>query len=703
MRRLNPDPALLHQGMRDPLLFPLFEPVDTLPGIGPKLKPLLEHLIGGSTVWDLLLHLPERWLDRRPVSRFDALVPGELATVCGEVQAIKPPYNDRAPTRIELSDGTDVLTLTYFRANPRWLQGQFPLGKTRLVSGKVDTFRDALQMSHPDYVLDPERDAPPPGVEPVYALTAGLSNKKVHAAILAALDHLPQTLPEWSDPALLKQKGWPAVHAAFRGLHAPDQYDEDAFARCHARLAYDEALARELTFMRARAKRKQIRAPEIPPAPDALNKLVKTLPYTPTQAQIRATREIMDDLAKSFPMRRMLQGDVGSGKTLVGAFAAVQAAKTGFQTAFMAPTEVLARQQYVTLDTLLSPLGFTVAALTGRDKGRLRDATLIGLGDGTIDVVAGTHALFQEGVQFDKLGLIIVDEQHRFGVSDRIKLRSKGRAPHVLVMSATPIPRTLAQTIHGDLDVSILDEKPPGRRPVETRVLPDSRIESVIGAIGRALVRGERAFWVCPRVETDGEDGRSAISRAAMLAQHLGEPVGLVHGRLRSDEKDAALEAFRTGKTRILVATTVIEVGVDVPEATIMVIERAEGFGLAQLHQLRGRVGRGQRDSFCLLIYHPPLTATARERLETLRRTEDGFEIAEADFRLRGPGDMLGKRQSGVLDHRILRLPEQKHLTEIAHKDARMASETAETMPPERANALNLLSQLLSPDLRFSD
>lgn len=689
--------------MRDPRLFPLFQPVSTLPGIGPKLTPLLEHLIGGTTVWDLLLHLPERWLDRRPVDSFASLVAGELATVSGEVHAVKAPFSERAPARIELFDGSDILTVTYFRANPRWLQSQFPVGKIRQVSGRVDLFRDELQMTHPDYVLDPEHDRPPPVAEPIYRLTAGLTNKKVHATILHALDHVPRDLPEWIDGPFLAQRAWPDFPAALHGLHAPKVFDKRALEKCQDRLAYDEALARELTFMRARAQRRSVRAMEVPAAPEALNRLVRTLPYVPTQAQIRATREIMADLAKSYPMRRMLQGDVGSGKTLVGAFAAVQAAETGFQTAFMAPTEVLARQQFATLDTLLSPLGFSVAALTGRDKGRLREATLMALGNGDIDIVAGTHALFQEGVSFDKLGLIIVDEQHRFGVADRLKLRSKGRAPHVLVMSATPIPRTLAQTVHGDLDVSILDEKPPGRRPVETRVLPDTRMDNVIAAVGRALQRGERAFWVCPRVETDSEDGRSAISRAAMLSERLGEKVGLVHGRMKSDEKDNALEAFRAGKTRILVATTVIEVGVDVPEATIMVIERAEGFGLAQLHQLRGRVGRGAQDSFCLLIYHPPLTDMARERLETLRRTEDGFEIAEADFRLRGPGDMLGKRQSGLIDHRILQLPRHKTLIDIAHKDAQLASEKADSISALRAEGLSLLSQLLSPDLRYSD
>ncbi|MEM1390798.1 MAG: ATP-dependent DNA helicase RecG, partial [Pseudomonadota bacterium] len=648
--------------MRDERLFSLFQPVDALPGIGPKLKPSLERLIGGETVWDLLLHMPDRWLDRRPRDSFDDLVPDEVATVRGEVQAVISPYTDRAPTRVRLFDGSAFLTLTYFRADGRWLQGQFPIGKDRIVSGRVAEYQGEMQMSHPDYVIDPDKGPFPPPVEPIYPLTAGLTNKRVHSAAKAALDLVPNALPEWIDPALCEAKNWNDFKTSLRDVHAPLAWDEDAIARAHDRLAYDEALARELTFGRARATRRRQAAASVAPQSDALNALVKTLPYKPTSAQIRATKEIMGDMARDFPMRRMLQGDVGAGKTLVGAFAAVQAAAGRFQTAFMAPTEVLARQQYETLDTLLSPLGYTVAALTGRDKGKAREATLMGLADGSIQIIAGTHALFQTGVSFANLALTIVDEQHRFGVFDRAKLMSKGQAPHTLVMSATPIPRTLAQTVHGDLDVSILDEKPAGRQPVETRAIPDTRMDDIVDAVGRAIKRSERAFWVCPRVDADDEDGSSAVARAAMLRDQLRVPVGLVHGRLKGEEKDAALEAFRSGETKLLVATTVIEVGVDVPEATIMVIERAEGFGLAQLHQLRGRVGRGLKESFCLLVYRAPLTETARERLDTLRRTEDGFEIAEADFKLRGPGDMLGKAQSGLIAHRIIRLPEDADL-----------------------------------------
>ncbi len=688
--------------MRDERLFPLFQNLDALPGIGPKLKPVLEYLVDGTTVWDVLLHMPERWLDRRPKDSFDSLEAGEVATVRGEVHAVKAPYNDKSPTRIELFDGSGFLVITYFRADPRWLQGQFPVGKERIVSGRIEEYRGERQMTHPDYVVDPDKGELPPTVEPIYPLTAGLTNKRVHTSTKAALELVANNLPEWIDPNLVKKEAWPGFKAALTAIHAPEHWDPEATELARTRLAYDEALARELTFARARVARTQRPAPAIPEKPDALNALVKTLPYKPTKAQIRATKEIMADMAVPHPMRRMLQGDVGAGKTLVGAFAAVQAAAGGFQTAFMAPTEVLARQQYETIDKQLSPLGYTIAALTGRDKGKAREAVLMGLGDGSIQVVAGTQALFQAGVAFKNLGLVIVDEQHRFGVVDRMKLARKGAAPHVLVMSATPIPRTLAQSVHGDLDISILDEKPVGRQPIETRAISDERIGDVISAISRALKRDERVFWVCPRVDADDDDS-SATARAAALKDQLRVPVGLVHGRMKGEEKDAALEAFRSGRTKVLVATTVIEVGVDVPDATIMVIERAEGFGLAQLHQLRGRVGRGDKASFCILLYRPPLTDMAKERLETLRKTEDGFEIAEADFKLRGPGDLLGKRQSGLINYRLIDLQTHGDLIPIARQDARYAIEHAGAMTAQRAEALAVLSQLLSPDLTFSE
>ena len=676
----------------------MFAGLETLTGVGPKLKPLLERLVDGDTLWDLLLHLPERWVDRRVRASFEQVVFGEVATVQGEVHAYQAPYSDKAPHRIQLFDGTGFLTLAFFRADGRWLQGQFPIGSTRIVSGRVEDFNGERQMTHPDYIVDPAKGDRPPEVEPIYGLTAGLTNKRVHALAVQALDSVPDDLPEWGDAHLVAQRGWVGFKAALTGLHNPSVYDEAAFEAARLRLAYDEALARESAFALARASRKRRNAPAIPKAQVAQSRLARSLPFRQTGAQVRAVAEISNDMSSQSPMRRMLQGDVGSGKTLVGALAAVQAATGGFQSAFMAPTEVLARQQYETLDKLLSPLGYTVASLTGRDKGAAREGTLLGLADGSIQVVAGTHALFQESVVFRNLGLIIVDEQHRFGVQDRMRLVGKAVSPHMLVMSATPIPRTLAQAVHGDLDVTILDEKPEGRKPVETRAVPDTRIEEVVDAVGRAIKRGERAFWVCPKVDVDDDDS-TAVGRHAALKDQLGVPVGLVHGRMKPTEKDSALEDFRSGRTKILVATTVIEVGVDVPEATIMVIERAEGFGLAQLHQLRGRVGRGDKPSFCLLLYRPPLGEMARERLETLRRTEDGFEIAEADFKLRGPGDMLGIRQAGATDYRIIDLSRHADLLAIAKKDATAVVEADPDLTGPRGKALRLVRELLTPRL----
>lgn len=687
--------------MRDERLFPLFQPVDTLPGIGPKLLSAFERLLHGTAIWDLLLHLPERWLDRRVRDSFESVEIGEVATVRGEVHGVKAPYNDRAPHRVQLYDGTGFLTLIFFRADGRWLQNQFPVGKDRIVSGRIDEYKGERQMTHPDHIVDPERDPPPPAVEPIYRLTAGLTNKRVHGAAVAALEHVPDDLPAWADVHLATARHWPQFKQALTDLHAPDVFEPQRFERARERLAYDEALAREAAFALARASRARRIAPKIGPAAPAQRKVAATLPYELTGAQKRAINDIARDLASPVPMRRMLQGDVGAGKTLVGALAAVQAADSGFQTAFMAPTEVLARQQFATLDTLLSPLGYGVDALTGREKGSAREAKLMALADGSIQIVAGTHALFQESVQFANLGLVIVDEQHRFGVADRTRLAGKAESPHMLVMSATPIPRTLAQAVHGDLDVTILDEKPAGRQPVETRALPDSRIEEVVSAIGRAAARGERAFWICPKVDAEDDDLASAVARHAALSEQLRIPVGLVHGRLKPAEKDDALEDFRSGRTQVLVATTVVEVGVDVPEATIMVIERAEMFGLAQLHQLRGRVGRGSEKSFCLLVYRAPLGQTARERLDTLRRTNDGFEIAEADFRLRGPGDVLGLRQAGAVDYAIIDLSRDAELLEIARKDAGAAISADPELTGERGRALSLVRQLFQPrDLR---
>lgn len=664
--------------MRDPRLYPLFAGLDSLPGVGPKTAPLLAKAVGGERVLDLLLHLPERWLVRRVVDRLDDLKEGELAVVNAVVESHEPSRRENHPHRVRMSDETGFLSLVFFRANTAWLKAQLPVGVRRMVAGKVEDWNGARQIVHPDPILDPAKEPPPPGVEPIYRLSAGLSNRKLHHAVLAALARVPDDLEDWCDGALRAREGWPDFAGALTALHAPVQYDEAALERARARLAHDEALAREIMFQRARAQRESRRASALPVNETRRQVLEARLPWAPTGAQMRAVAEIGADMARPHPMRRMLQGDVGSGKTLVAAFAALQAADADHQVAVMAPTEVLARQQFATLRGLLTPMGVEVAALTGRDRGAGREVVRMGLAEGSVGVVVGTHALFQDTVSFRRLGLVIVDEQHRFGVSDRARLLDKGEddtglAPHTLVMSATPIPRTLALAIHGDVDMSILDEKPPGRSPVRTAAKPDTAIDEVISAVGRALERGEQAFWICPRVDADDEGDASAVHRQAALKLALGREVALVHGRLKPEEKDAALERFRSAEVQVLVATTVVEVGVDVPDATIMVIERAETFGLAQLHQLRGRVGRGSKPAACLLLYRAPLSEAGQKRLQILRETEDGFRIAEADFAMRGPGDILGLRQSGVPEFRVIRLPGDAGLMGWARDAARLA------------------------------
>lgn len=662
--------------MRDERLFPFFASLTALKGLGPKLAPAVERLVGGDRVGDMLFHLPERWLDRRLREHFDETHFGEVATVRGEVQSVETGRTETQPARVRLADETGFLTLVYFRANGAWLRSQFPEGAVRVVSGRIDEYNGERQIVHPDHAIDPDKEDMPPEVEPIYRLTAGLTNKRLHGFQLAALDTLPASLPEWADRGLLEKRQWPGFIEALRHLHSPAAYDEESFARARERLAHDEAFSRELVFQRVRASREAHRAPKIETRRERIVELTRTLPFRPTDAQFRAAKDIANDMAEARPMRRMVQGDVGSGKTLVAAFAALQTADAGYQTAVMAPTEVLARQQYHTLKTFLAPMGIEVASLTGRDKGRAREAVLMSLADGSAKVAVGTHALFQDTVAFRRLGLIIVDEQHRFGVSDRARLVDKGAGldglvPHTLVMSATPIPRTLAMAVHGDVDMSILDEKPAGRKPVITVAKPDTAIEEVLSAVGRAVERGEQAFWICPRVDAD-DDEASAVHRHASLRQRYGVEIALVHGRMKPEEKDRELERFRSSEAGVLVATTVVEVGVDVPNATIMVIERAEGFGLAQLHQLRGRVGRGDKPAYCLLLYRPPLTEGGKKRIETLRETDDGFAIAEADFKLRGPGDMLGLKQSGLPDFRVLRLPDDAELLAIARDEARL-------------------------------
>ncbi|MFC7290634.1 ATP-dependent DNA helicase RecG [Hirschia litorea] len=684
--------------MRPDILFPFFKDLKSLSGIGPKTAPLLQKLVGGDKVLDLLLHLPTHWIDRsvRP-SFFDTIV-GEIATVRGTVDSVFAGHGN-GPTRVRLIDDTGFLTLVFFRAQPSWLQKQFPLNQEMIVSGLIEDFNNQRQMVHPDHVCNPAKGEKPPKVEPVYGLTAGVSSRMLQKAIAGALSEL-ETLPEWINSELLLKRKWPSFNEALKQLHQPDILDEEAFALARERLAYDEALAREIAMMHVRIERLKVPSSPIPKQPHATNNLLDALKFSPTRAQLKAFNDIQADIGRKMPMRRMLQGDVGSGKTLVAALAVAQTAAAGKFTAFMSPTEVLARQQAEALEAFLAPIGYRCEALTGRDSKKRRNEVMEGVANGKIHCLSGTQSLYQTGVEFPDLGLVIIDEQHRFGVADRLKLTNKGIAPHLLMMSATPIPRTLASAINGDLDTSILDEKPAGRKPVTTRVASEERIEEVMAAVSRASERGERAFWVCPAVDAEGAEDSAATVRKAILDDVVKRPVALVHGKMPPAEKDAALDAFRKGDASVLVATTVVEVGVDVPEATIMVIERAEGFGLAQLHQLRGRVGRGDKPSSCLLLYKPPLTQSGQARLNVLRETDDGFAIAEADFKLRGPGDLLGLQQSGLPRFRVLDLTQHADLFAIAREDSRARlSKDAPPSSQQSAESTLLLTELFKTNI----
>jgi ATP-dependent DNA helicase RecG len=554
-------------------------------------------------------------------------------------------------------------------------------------------------MTHPDYILAPENANDLPLYETLYPLSAGLSQKVARKAVLGALQNLP-TLPEWLDEAMLRQQDWPSFHEAILRLHAPEHpIDVKVDAPPRLRLAYDELFAKQLAMALVRENTRRAKGRPLVATGQYVDDLLGAAPFEPTGAQRVAFAEISADMTSPFRMARLLQGDVGAGKTFVAAMACAQAAEAGAQVALMAPTEILARQHAETLKTMLDPVGLTVEAITGRDKGKPRQALATGLAEGYIDVVVGTHALFQDAVEFKDLGLVIIDEQHRFGVHDRLKLTEKGHKPDLLVMTATPIPRTLALTAYGDLDVSKLDEKPAGRKPIETRILPLQRLDDVIEGVGRAIKTGDQVYWVCPLVE-DSEliDLSSVEDRHRQLTAIFGNRVGLLHGRLSAQEKEAMSQAFKRGEYDILVATTVIEVGVDAPNATIMVIEHAERFGLAQLHQLRGRVGRGDKQSTCLLMYKGPLSVNGKARLEIMRQSEDGFLIAEKDWELRGSGDLLGSRQSGLPNYRLADLDKHKSLLETAVQDARLLAQTDPALSTPRGEAAKHLLYLFEQD-----
>ena len=676
--------------MRPDILNPLFAEVEVLKGIGPGLAKPLKRL-GLERVVDVLFHLPVSWIDRKRVDVLDVADAGQVVTVLVTPVDYRQ-AGARGPFRVYATDREgNYLTLTFFN-NPGWAKKQLPLGQLKIVSGRMETYGQELQMVHPDHVLEPAEALDLPEREPVYALSEGITSKRLGDFAGQALARAPD-LCEWIEPSLLASRGWPSWKDSLARSHA-----DPAEAGARERLAYDEVFANQLALMLVRASSRKRRG--TPLRGDGRLRNALKLPYAPTGAQSRAIAEIEGDLQQEVPMLRLLQGDVGSGKTLVALMAMLCAVEAGAQAALLAPTEILARQHYETLARQLTGVPVTVAILTGRDKGRVRESTLMGLADGSIDILVGTHAIFQEMVAYRRLGLAVVDEQHRFGVAQRMMLAAKAeRPPHLLVMTATPIPRTLTLTQYGEMDVSRLDEMPPGRQPIETRVLSSERLSEVIDGLARHIARGGQAYWVCPLVEeSEASDQAAAEERAQMLRLRFGDKIGLVHGRMKGPEKDSVMAAFQRAEIAVLVATTVIEVGVDVPNSTLMIVEGADRFGLAQLHQLRGRVGRGEGRSVCLLLRGNALSETARARLALLRESNDGFRIAEEDLRLRGAGEILGTKQSGEAQFRLASPEQLQALAPTAHGDARLLVDRDGGLEGERGRAARVLLYLMERD-----
>jgi ATP-dependent DNA helicase RecG len=676
--------------MRPDRLNPLFVESASLKGVGPQLTRPLERL-ELNRIKDFVYHLPDRFVQRRVVANLDVASEGENIVVALTPTEYRASAG-RGPMRVLAADlAGNVCAVAYFGRNSSWGKKQLPLGEKRWVAGRLDRYGDMLQIVHPDHVSEDSAAMLGQLIEPVYALSEGLTQGRLAALVSQALERI-QDLPEWIEPGLLEKMKWPSWRDALLLAHKAEH------AEARDRLAYDELLANSLALMLVRnANRARVGTPLV-----GNGKLRDTLrlPFALTGAQRRSIGEIEGDLAQAAPMLRLLQGDVGSGKTVVALEAMLIAVEAGAQSALLAPTEILARQHFATLSGMLAGTGVNITLLTGRDKGRARESILMGLLDGSIDMVVGTHAIFQESVAYKNLALVVIDEQHRFGVGQRLMLTQKGkRTPHCLAMTATPIPRTLTLAQYGEMDVSRLDEMPPGRQPIDTRVVAVDRIADVVGALARHLESGQQAYWVCPMVrESELDDIAAAEARYAEMSLRFGEQVVLVHGQLRPEIKDAAMERFVRGEAKLLVATTVIEVGVDVPSSTLMVIEQAERFGLAQLHQLRGRVGRGEGKSTCLLLRGSGLSETSRERLALMRETQDGFRLAEEDLRLRGGGELLGTRQSGDTPFRVANLEQITRLLPIAHDDARLLIERDGGLTAVRGESARLLLYLFERD-----
>ncbi|MGB3165379.1 MAG: ATP-dependent DNA helicase RecG [Alteraurantiacibacter sp.] len=680
--------------MRPEILNPLFAVTESLEGVGPKLKKPLARL-GLERVRDVLYHLPERFVIRRAVKDLDDAQVGEQVVVPLTVVEHRASRSSRGPYRVLVGDERgNICALTYFGRASYSAKKELPVGAKRWVAGRLDQYDQMLQIVHPDHVAEESSEAMGRMVEPVYRLAEGLTQPRVASLVEQALARAPE-LPEWIDKGTLEREGWPEWRAALGEAHRGEA------AKARDRLAYDELFANQLALMLIRQRNRARKGQPLQGDGCLRGKL--QLPFPLTGAQQRSVDEIAGDMAQANPMLRLLQGDVGAGKTVVALEAMLVAVEAGAQAAMLAPTELLARQHFESLRALARPTGVEIALLTGRDKGKARESILMGLLDGSIDIVVGTHAIFQDTVSYRNLGLVVIDEQHRFGVGQRLMLTQKGRVtPHTLTMTATPIPRTLVLANHGEMEVSRLDELPPGRQAIDTRVLPVERMDDIIAAVGRHIAAGSQAYWVCPMVrdsETMDDDIAAAEARYAALREAFGELVALVHGQLAPELKDEGMARFSAGEAKLLVATTVIEVGVDVPDATLMVIEQAERFGLAQLHQLRGRVGRGSEKSICLLLRSAALSETGKKRLELMKASQDGFELAEEDLKLRGGGEILGTRQSGEEGFNTATLEQVTRLIDTATADAKLLVENEGGLDGSpRGEAARLVLYLLERD-----
>ncbi|MDH5722539.1 MAG: ATP-dependent DNA helicase RecG [Alphaproteobacteria bacterium] len=681
------------------ILDPLFRSINILPGIGPSSQKRIEKLIGGGKILDLLFHAPVDFIDRRFTPQIADAPNNRIATLQIKVEKHIPNSRKSLPYRVKVIDDSGSMDLVFFHAKSPWIEKSLPLGETRIISGKVEYFHGKAQMVHPDFIGSVEEKADIQTIEPIYPLTQGITNKVLRKAMLSALK-LTSAFPEWLDTAHLTKTKWPDWKTAIHKLHNPEsEKDLDLLAAQRSRLAYDELLANQITIALIRRNQIMVSGRSFKPSVNLHNLIVKNLPFELTGAQKRSLKEINEDMASNRRMLRLLQGDVGSGKTIVACLAAMNAIENGAQAAILAPTEILARQHAESMREWLQAASVRYVILTGRDKGKKRETLVSQIKNGAAQLIIGTHAIFQDDIKYHDLGLAIIDEQHRFGVHQRMSLSGKGEKADILVMTATPIPRTLSLTNYGDLEISKLDEKPPGRKPVETLLIPKEKIEDLISGLKRKIDEGNRVYWVCPLVEeSEVMDIEAAEERYDVLKSIFPNRTGLVHGRMKAEEKEAVMQKFSNGDLDILVATTVIEVGVNVPEATIMVIEHAERFGLSQLHQLRGRVGRGADQSYCFLLYAGPLGETAKERLSIMRDTEDGFIIAEKDLELRGSGDILGTKQSGEAHFKIADLAVHRDLLATAHNDARLLIEKDPNLTSERGEKIKTLLYMFERD-----